>query len=265
MTDAAAASANDATTQFRPLAIDGAVYFLRAWLEDGGIALELTDGAESWYGSTPSADLNNQQAGVDRDEFARTVLAGLQRGGDGATFTLKHLHDGGRQLEWSVQREMAAGLFKKMWQTFVLLSDVTGERLPRALAALVREAAALQQRHDDGGARARGLAAREAELEAVRAQLDGARERMREEVRQRCLDELNRNKRRIEQLDGALRRWEERGADDSDSDGGRRSSESDDDDEAAPAPAAAAAAPAAGPSGVAPAADDDDDDLLAMA
>ena len=264
MTDGAA-SASAATTQFRPLAIDGAVYFLRAWLEDGGIALELTDGAESWYGSTPSADLNNQQAGVDRDEFARTVLAGLQRGGDGATFTLKHLHDGGRQLEWSVQREMAAGLFKKMWQTFELRSDVTGERLPRALAALVREAAALQQRHDDGGARARGLAAREAELEAVRAQLDGARERMREEVRQRCLDELNRNKRRIEQLDGALRRWEERGADDSDSDGGRRSSESDDDEEAAPAPAVAAPAPAAaGPSGVAPAADDDDD-ILDMA
>ena len=262
MTDGAA-SASAATTQFRPLAIDGAVYFLRAWLEDGGIALELTDGAESWFGST--RDLNFKDAGVDRDEFARTVLAGLQRGGDGATFTLKHLHDGGRQLEWSVQREMAAGLFKKMWQTFVLLSDVTGERLPRALAALVREAAALQQRHDDGGARARGLAAREAELEAVRAQLDGARERMREEVRQRCLDELNRNKRRIEQLDGALRRWEERGADDSDSDGGRRSSESDDDDEAAPAPAVAAAAPAAaGPSGVAPAADDDDD-LLSMA
>ena len=99
----------------------------------------------------------------------------------------------------------------------------------------------------------------------MRAQLDGARERMREEVRQRCLDELNRNKRRIEQLDGALRRWEERGADDSDSDGGRRSSESDDDDEAAPAPAVAAAAPAAaGPSGVAPAADDDDD-ILDMA
>ena len=262
MTDAGAASASD-TTQFRPLAIDGAVYFLRASLDHGVIALQLTDGAESWYGST--RDLNNQQAGVDRDEFARTVLAGLQRGGDGATFTLKHLHDGGRQLEWSVQREMAAGLFKKMWQTFVLLSDVTGERLPRALAALVREAAALQQRHDDGGARARGLAAREAELEAVRAQLDGARERMREEVRQRCLDELNRNKRRIEQLDGALRRWEERGADDSDSDGGRRSSESDDDDEAAPAPAVAAAAAPAGPSGVAPAADDDDDDLLAMA
>ena len=263
MTDAGAASASD-TTQFRPLAIDGAVYFLRASLHDGEIALELTDGAESWYGS--KRDLNNQQAGVDRDEFARTVLAGLQRGGDGATFTLKHLHDGGRQLEWSVQREMAAGLFKKMWQTFELKSDVTGERLPRALAALVREAAALQQRHDDGGARARGLAAREAELEAVRAQLDGARERMREEVRQRCLDELNRNKRRIEQLDGALRRWEERGADDSDSDGGRRSSESDDDEEAAPEPAAAAAAPAAaGPSGVAPAADDDDDDLLAMA
>ena len=257
MTDAGAASAND-TTQFRPLAIDGAVYFLRASLDHGEIALVLTDGAESWYGSTP--DLNNAQAGVDRDEFARTVLAGLQRGGDGATFSLKHLHDGGRQLEWSVQREMAAGLFKKMWQTFKLLSDVTGERLPRALAALVREAAALQQRHDDGGARARGLAAREAELEAVRAQLDGARERMREEVRQRCLDELNRHKRRIEQLDGALRRWEERGADDSDSDGGRRSSESDDDEEAAPAPAAAAAAPAAaGPSGVAPAADDDDD------
>ena len=158
---------------------------------------------------------------------------------------------------------MAAGLFKKMWQTFELLSDVTGERLPRALAALVREAAALQQRYDAGGARARGLAAREAELEAVRAQLDGARERMREEVRQRCLDELNRNKRRIEQLDGALRRWEERGADDSDSAGGR--SDSDDDDEAAPAPAVAAAAPAAaGPSGVAPAADDDDD-LLSMA
>ena len=262
MTDAGAASASD-TTQFRPLAIDGAVYFLRASLDDGVIALELTDGAESWYGST--RDLNFKDAGVDRDEFARTVLAGLQRGGDGATFTLKHLHDGGRQLEWSVQREMAAGLFKKMWQTFVLLSDVTGERLPRALAALVREAAALQQRHDAGGARARGLAAREAELEAVRAQLDGARERMREEVRQRCLDELNRNKRRIEQLDGALRRWEERGADDSDSDGGRRSSESDDDEEAAPAPAAAAAAPAAaGPSGVAPAADDDDD-LLSMA
>ena len=262
MTDAGAASASD-TTQFRPLAIDGAVYFLRASLHDGEIALELTDGAESWYGST--RDLNFKDAGVDRDEFARTVLAGLQRGGDGATFTLKHLHDGGRQLEWSVQREMAAGLFKKMWQTFVLLSDVTGERLPRALAALVREAATLQQRHDDGGARARGLAAREAELEAVRAQLDGARERMREEVRQRCLDELNRNKRRIEQLDGALRRWEERGADDSDSDGGRRSSESDDDEEAAPAPAAAAAAPAAaGPSGVAPAGDDDDD-LLAMA
>ena len=255
MTDGAA-SASAATTQFRPLAIDGAVYFLRASLDDGEIELELTDGAESWYGSTP--DLNNAQAGVDRDEFARTVLAGLQRGGDGATFTLKHLHDGGRQLEWSVQREMAAGLFKKMWQTFELRSDVTGERLPRALAALVREAAALQQRHDDGGARARGLAAREAELEAVRAQLDGARERMREEVRQRCLDELNRNKRRIEQLDGALRRWEERGADDSDSDGGRRSSESDDDDEAAPAPAAAAAPAAAGPSGAAPAADDDD-------
>ena len=261
MTDGAA-SASAATTQFRPLAIDGAVYFLRAWLEDGGIALELTDGAESWYGST--RDLNFKDAGVDRDEFARTVLAGLQRGGDGATFTLKHLPDGGRQLEWSVQREMAAGLFKKMWQTFVLLSDVTGERLPRALAALVREAAVLQQRHDDGGARARGLAAREAELEAVRAQLDGARERMREEVRQRCLDELNRNKRRIEQLDGALRRWEERGADDSDSDGGRRSSESDDDDEAAPAPAVAAAPAAAGPSGVAPAADDDDD-ILDMA
>ena len=264
MTDAGAASASADTTQFRPLAIDGAVYFLRASLDHGEIALELTDGAESWYGSTQH--LNFKDAGVDRDEFARTVLAGLQRGGDGATFTLKHLPDGGRQLEWSVQREMAAGLFKKMWQTFVLLSDVTGERLPRALAALVREAAALQQRHDDGGARARGLAAREAELEAVRAQLDGARERMREEVRQRCLDELNRNKRRIEQLDGALRRWEERGADDSDSDGGRRSSESDDDDEAAPAPAVAAAAPAAaGPSGVAPAADDDDDDLLAMA
>ena len=263
MTDAGAASASADTTQFRPLAIDGAVYFLRASLDDGGIELELTDGAESWYGST--RDLNFKDAGVDRDEFARTVLAGLQRGGDGATYTLKHLHDGGRQLEWSVQREMAAGLFKKMWQTFVLLSDVTGERLPRALAALVREAAALQQRHDDGGARARGLAAREAELEAVRAQLDGARERMREEVRQRCLDELNRNKRRIEQLDGALRRWEERGADDSDSDGGRRSSESDDDEEAAPAPAAAAAPAAAGPSGVAPAADDDDDDLLAMA
>ena len=261
MTDAGAASASD-TTQFRPLAIDGAVYFLRASLDHGVIALELTDGAESWYGST--RDLNFKDAGVDRDEFARTVLAGLQRGGDGATFTLKHLPDGGRQLEWSVQREMAAGLFKKMWQTFELRSDVTGERLPRALAALVREAAALQQRHDAGGARARGLAAREAELEAVRAQLDGARERMREEVRQRCLDELNRNKRRIEQLDGALRRWEERGADDSDSDGGRRSSESDDDDEAAPAPAVAAAAPAAaGPSGVAPAADDDD--LLAMA
>ena len=263
MTDAGAASASN-TTQFRPLAIDGAVYFLRASLDHGEIALELTDGAESWYGSTQH--LNFKDAGVDRDEFARTVLAGLQRGGDGATFTLKHLHDGGRQLEWSVQREMAAGLFKKMWQTFELPSDVTGERLPRALAALVREAATLQQRHDDGGARARGLAAREAELEAVRAQLDGARERMREEVRQRCLDELNRNKRRIEQLDGALRRWEERGADDSDSDGGRRSSESDDDDEAAPAPAVAAAAPAAaGPSGVAPAADDDDDDLLAMA
>ena len=262
MTDAGAASASN-TTQFRPLAIDGAVYFLRASLDnDGVIALELTDGAESWYGST--RDLNFKDAGVDRDELARTVLAGLQRGGDGATFTLKHLHDGGRQLEWSVQREMAAGLFKKMWQTFVLLSDVTGERLPRALAALVREAAALQQRHDAGGARARGLAAREAELEAVRAQLDGARERMREEVRQRCLDELNRNKRRIEQLDGALRRWEERGADDSDSAGER--SESEDDDEAAPAPAVAAAAPAAaGPSGVAPAADDDDDDLLAMA
>jgi len=255
MTALGAASASD-TTQFRPLAIDGAVYFLRASLHDGEIELELTDGAESWYGST--RDLNFKDAGVDRDEFARTVLAGLQRGGDGATFTLKHLHDGGRQLEWSVQREMAAGLFKKMWQTFVLLSDVTGERLPRALAALVREAAALQQRHDDGGARARGLAAREAELEAVRAQLDGARERMREEVRQRCLDELNRNKRRIEQLDGALRRWEERGADDSDSAGGR--SDSGDDDEAAPAPAVAAAAPAAaGPSGVAPAADDDDD------
>ena len=264
MTGAGAASASADTTQFRPLAIDGAVYFLRASLDDGVIALELTDGAESWYGST--RDLNFKDAGVDRDEFARTVLAGLQRGGDSATFTLKHLHDGGRQLEWSVQREMAAGLFKKMWQTFELLSDVTGERLPRALAALVREAATLQQRHDNGGARARGLAAREAELEAVRAQLDGARERMREEVRQRCLDELNRNKRRIEQLDGALRRWEERGADDSDSDGGRRSSESDDDEEAAPAPAAAAAAPAAaGPSGVAPAADDDDDDLLAMA
>ena len=264
MTALGAASASD-TTQFRPLAIDGAVYFLRASLDDGEIELELTDGAESWYGS--ARDLNFKDAGVDRDEFARTVLAGLQRGGDGATFTLKHLHDGGRQLEWSVQREMAAGLFKKMWQTFVLLSDVTGERLPRALAALVREAAALQQRHDAGGARARGLAAREAELEAVRAQLDGARERMREEVRQRCLDELNRHKRRIEQLDGALRRWEERGADDSDSDGGRRSSESDDDGEAAPAPApavAAAAPAAAGPSGVAPAADDDDD-LLSMA
>ena len=145
MTDIAAASASD-STQFRPLAIDGAIYFLHAsLLDDGGIALELTDGAESWYGST--RDLNFKDAGVDRDEFARTVLAGLQRGGDGATFTLKHLHDGGRQLEWSVQREMAAGLFKKMWQTFVLLSDVTGERLPRALAALVREAATLQQRH----------------------------------------------------------------------------------------------------------------------
>ena len=178
MTDAGAASASD-TTQFRPLAIDGAVYFLRASLDGAGIALELTDGAESWRTDGSTRDLNFKDAGVDRDEFARTVLAGLQRGGDGATFTLKHLPDGGRQLEWSVQREMAAGLFKKMWQTFVLLSDVTGERLPRALAALVREAAALQQRHDDGGARARGLAAREAELEAVRAQLDGARERMR--------------------------------------------------------------------------------------
>ena len=96
MTDAGAASAR-ATKQFRPLAIDGAVYFLRASLDHGVIALELTDGAESWYGST--RDLNFKDAGVDRDEFARTVLAGLQRGGDGATFTLKHLHDGGRQRD----------------------------------------------------------------------------------------------------------------------------------------------------------------------
>ena len=43
---------------------------------------------------------------------------------------------------------MAAGLFKKMWQTFMLLSDVTGERLPRALAALVREAEAYKAAAD---------------------------------------------------------------------------------------------------------------------
>ena len=43
MTDAGAASASN-TTQFRPLAIDGAVYFLRASLDHGEIALVLTDG-----------------------------------------------------------------------------------------------------------------------------------------------------------------------------------------------------------------------------
>ena len=254
MTDAAAASAS-ATTQFRPLAIDGAVYFLRASLDDGEIELELTDGAESWYGST--RDLNNAQAGVDRDEFARTVLAGLQRGGDGATFTLKHLHDGGRQLEWSVQREMAAGLFKKMWQTFELRSDVTGERLPRALAALVREAAA---RSSATTTAARGRVARRARGRAERcAPSSTARA---SGCARRC-DSAARRAQPQQAADRATGRRAaplgERGADDSDSDGGR-SSESDDDDEAAPAPAAAAAAPAAGPSGVAPA-DDDDDDL----
>ena len=158
--------------------------------------------------------------------------------------------------QWSVQRE-GRGPLQEDVADLALSSDVTGAAAARARGALVHEAATAQQRHDNGGARARGLAAREAGWRrcAPSSTARGGARGGAPALPRRAQP----HKRRIEQLDGALRRWEERGADDSDSDGGRRSSESDDDDEAAPAPAAAAAAPAAaGPSGVAPAADDDD-------
>ena len=140
-------------------------------------------------------------------------------------------------------------------------ADATGTRLPRALAALCSEAVALQRRADDGETRARALGAREAELEAVRVQLEGSAG-WREELMQGFLAELNRVKVQISKLDGKLRRWEARGNEDSDSDGGR-SSEDDEEKVVAEAPAAEAET---GPSGVAPAqAADEDEDLLAFA
>ena len=237
MTDAGAASAS-ATRNF-DRSPSTAPSTSSAWLDDG-VLRRATDGAESQHGST--LDLNN-----DRRRPTATVcahrLAGL-RGGDGATFTLKHLHDGGRQLEGSVQRWPRPSR-RAADSSF---SDVTGERLPRARGARARAAAAAAPRRRRRARR--GPCRARPSLKRARP----ARRRARADARGGAgrLDELNRNKRRIEQLDGALRRWEERGADDRQRRrttqlrvGRRRRG-------GAGTAVAAAAPAAAGPSGVAP-------------
>ena len=106
-------------TQFRPLAIDGAVYFLRASLDDGGIELSHR---RRRIAARQHAGPWSQGRYADRDEFARTVLAGLQRRRWRDIYAQAPVR---RRPPARVVGATRDGRGLKMWQTFVLLSDVT--------------------------------------------------------------------------------------------------------------------------------------------
>lgn len=199
----------------RPLALNlvhgssssRADFYLRVETDEGAGALArltLCDGIATWSGSVLQSELKPPKK-MSRDQFAARLVEGLRGASDAAEddFVLDVLPEGRRRLHWSAIKRGVVDV--KLEQSLTLLAeDLPGAGLRALLLELTDESAALQDECRAQTAKSTELVVEHAELDGVAARLEGAPERMRQELRTRCLAQLNAAKARIVVVDDAL-------------------------------------------------------------
>tara|TARA_B110001452_G_scaffold224198_1_gene197661 strand:- start:712 stop:1635 length:924 start_codon:yes stop_codon:yes gene_type:complete len=181
-------------------------FFLRVETDEDGSGvvtrLTLCDGTATWSGDVVRSALTPPRK-MPRDDFAARLLEGLK--GDAAEdgFELEVLPEGRRRLGWSAIKRGVVD--QKLEQSTTLLpEEPPGAGLRALLLELTDESAALQDECRAQTAKSAETVVEHAELDGVAARLEGAPERMRQELRARCLAQLNAAKARIVVVDDAI-------------------------------------------------------------
>ena len=178
-------------------------FFLRVSRDgDGTLTLTLCDGCTTWGGTVRDSGITPPKLGMTHTDFAERLLDGLQGapGTEADAFSVTALHDDGRLLGWSAERQGKLGTKSVIKQEVSLALERParpGAGLMELLLHQAHESCALQEQCREEAARAQRIEEEGAQLGQVAAQLEGARERMRTELRRRCLALLNRTKVRI--------------------------------------------------------------------
>ena len=87
-------------------------FFLRVSRDgDGTLTLTLCDGCTTWGGTVRDSGLTPPKLGMTHTDFAERLLDGLQGapGTEADEFSVTALHDDGRLLSWSAERQGKLG------------------------------------------------------------------------------------------------------------------------------------------------------------
>ena len=87
-------------------------FFLRVSRDgDGTLTLTLCDGCTTWGGTVRDSGITPPKLGMTHTDFAERLLDGLQGapGTEADEFSVTALHDDGRLLSWSAERQGKLG------------------------------------------------------------------------------------------------------------------------------------------------------------
>ena len=126
-------------------------FFLRVSRDgDGTLTLTLCDGCTTWGGTVRDSGLTPPKLGMTHTDFAERLLDGLQGapGTEADEFSVTALHDDGRLLSWSAERQGKLGTKSVIKQEVSLALERParpGAGLMELLLHQAHESSALQE------------------------------------------------------------------------------------------------------------------------